>query len=353
MRLDSRLLDPLSVFIYRRPVPIVPTAADFEATAQEALAAMDLGFDGEPVMFHPNVTAGEYYRNPDSGIVVHPAFVAGLVHYARAHGADSEQIHIVEDPHNQDDESPATWEGTGYLEVAREVGAHLAAPTRDTIVRVTVPRPLAHQSRLLSSLTVTPGTVYINVPKLKTHNLGITTLCMKNQQGIVYVLERHYCAQAMHEVDAPAGVDKKLPHEQWMDRALHEQWQLGLARRLSDLAQIAVPQLNVIEGVVGRDGTGFNRGSNIPLGLVVAGVNVVAVDSVASYLMGFDPQKLIYLRIAAEAGVGTNDLSRLHVYSSEGGSLAPCADLERWRATPPFRVISGVIPGSVDPDCYR
>ena len=114
---------------------------------KSALAAIGLGFDGEPVMFHPNVTAGEHYRDPDSGIVTHPAFVGGLVRYVRAHGAASDQIHIVEDPHNQDDESPATWEGTGYLEMARAVGAHLAAPTRDTVVRKTVPRPLAHESR--------------------------------------------------------------------------------------------------------------------------------------------------------------------------------------------------------------
>ena len=135
--------------------------------------------------------------------------------------------------------------------------------------------------------------------------------------------------------------------------ALHERWQQGLARRLADLAQVAVPHLNVVEGVVGRDGTGFNRGANYPLGLVVAGVNMVAVDSVVSYLMGFDPQKLIYLRVAAEAGLGINDPAQLPVYTSEGDGLALCADLERWRADPPFRVFSGVIPGSVDPDCYR
>ena len=94
-----------------------------------------------------------------------------------------------------------------------------------------------------------------------------------------------------------------------MDRALHERWQEGLARRLADLAKVVQPQINVVEGIVGRDGTGFNRGTNYPLGLVVAGINMVAVDSVASYLMGFDPQELIYLRVAAEAGLGCNDLA--------------------------------------------
>ena len=67
---------------------------------------------------------------------------------------------------------------------------------------------------------------------------------------------------------------------------------------------------------LGRDGTGLRHGTNCPLGLVVAGVNMVAVDSVASYLMGFDPQTLVVLRVAAEAGLGVNDLARLRVYAA-------------------------------------
>jgi len=352
MKIDSHLREPRSVFVYRRAISGAPSPTDFEAAAQEALAAMHLELDCEPVVLKPNVTAGQHYRNPESGITTHPAFVGGMVRYLRAHGAAPDMIHIVEDPYNRDDESPATWEGTGYLEMAQAVGANLATPTRETIVRKVVPRPLAHTSRLVSSLAVAPGTVYINVPKLKTHNLSITTLCMKNQQGLVYVLERHYCAQAMQEMDLQ-GIDTSRPHEEWMDEALHERWQEGLARRLADLAQIATPQLNVVEGVVGRDGTGFNRGTNYPLGLVVAGTNMVAVDSVASYLMGFDPQKLICLRVAAEAGLGINDPSQLRVYTGDGDGIVPCDDLERWRANPPFAVIRGIRQDTADLSRYR
>ncbi len=351
MKLDSRLLSPKSVAIYRRRVSPTPSAAEFQAAAEEALAVMRLELEGEPVVLKPNVTSGEHFQ-PEMGITTHPAFVGGLVRYLRAHGAASDSIHIVEDPHNQDDESPPTWENTGYPEMAEAVGANLSAPTRETIVRRNVSQPLAHASRLVSSLAVEPGTIYINVPKLKTHNLAITTLCMKNQQGLVYVLERHYCAQAMQEMDLQ-GIDTSRPHEEWMDEALHERWQEGLARRLADLAAIAVPHLNVIEGVVGRDGTGFNRGANYPLGLVMAGVNMVAVDSVASYLMGFDPQQIIYLRVAAKAGLGIHDPTQLDIYTSEGGELVPCDDLDRWRTNPSFGVIRGVRPDASDPHRYR
>jgi hypothetical protein len=40
-----------------------------------------------------------------------------------------------------------------------------------------------------------------------------------------------------------------------------------------------------------------------PAGLAIAGVNMVAVDSVASYLMGYDPQRLVCLQVTAQAGL--------------------------------------------------
>ncbi|HHX43662.1 MAG TPA: DUF362 domain-containing protein [Chloroflexi bacterium] len=351
MRLSPVLQDPQSVFVYRRAVPEIPSALDFEATAIEALTALRLELEGEAVVLKPNVTAGEFFRDPDSGITTHPAFIGGMVRYLRAHGA-AEAIHIIEDPHNQDDESPASWEGTGYLEMAHTVGARLAAPTRGTVVRREVPHPLVHAAQPVSSLAVAPDTVYINVPKLKTHNLAITTLCLKNQMGLVYVLDRHYCAQAMAAMDTD-GIDTDRPREEWMDATLNERWQEGLAQRLADLAQVVTPQLNVVEGVVGRDGTGFQRGTNYPLGLVVAGVNMVAVDAVASYLMGFDPQKLIYLRVAAEVGLGVHDLSQLRVYTLEDGALTPCIDVERYRAQTPFAVIRNMRANGTSTTPYR
>ena len=333
MRLSPVLQDPQSVFVYRRAVPEIPSALDFEATAIEALTALRLELEGEAVVLKPNVTAGEFFRDPDSGITTHPAFIGGMVRYLRAHGA-AEAIHIIEDPHNQDDESPASWEGTGYLEMAHTVGARLAAPTRGTVGAV-VPHPLVRRPAG-GPPGGGAGTICINAPKLR-RTTRHHHLCLRPDGG-VYVLDRHYCAQAMAAMDTD-GIDTDRPREEWMDATLNERWQEGLAQRLADLAQVVTPQLNVVEGVVGRDGTGFQRGTNYPLGLVVAGVNMVAVDAVASYLMGFDPQKLIYLRVAAEVGLGVHDLSQLRVYTLEDGALTPCIDVERYRAQTPFAVI--------------
>lgn len=344
MRLHPWLEDPNAVVISRTPVSDPVAWEAFRQAGQRMLAAMQVELEGEKAVLKPNVTVGERYADPDTGITTHPGFVHGLIDHLRDHGARRGGIYILEDPRNSDDNAPRHWRDTGYPEVVARTGAKLRTVTSYTSRKMTVPQPLCHAQLNVSRLAVAPKTVLINVPKMKTHNLGITTLSMKNLMGVVNVFDRHFCTQALQEAPlataaaAVAGAPKKA----WMDRALHEQWQAGLARRLIDLAQVVQPQLNIVEGIVARDGTGFNRGRNHTLGLCVAGVNMVAVDAVASMLMGFDPQSLIYLRMATDAGLGTSDLSRLQIHEMVEGRIAPCLDLAALRARPPLRVISDI-----------
>jgi uncharacterized protein (DUF362 family) len=342
LKLHPLFNDPNAVLVYRAAVAGSPAWQDFRRAAHETLSALQVTLTGDKVVIKPNVTSGEHFADPDSGITTHPAFVGGMVEYLRDHGARRGGVYIVEDPRDSDDLNPRHWQGTGYLEVAAETGAKLRCPISYSCVKKAVPHPLVHPIRNVSRLAVAPDAVLVNVPKMKTHNLAIVSLCLKNLMGLDDVWDRHYCSQAWKELPAERVHDDR-PKNEWMDEALHERWQEGLARRLADLAQVIRPALNLVEGVVGRDGTGFRRGRNHPLGLVVAGINMVAVDSVTSYLMGFDPQRLVYLRIAADAGLGCNDLSRLHVYTVAEGAIVPCEDLEAMRAQPRFQVIRDIL----------
>ena len=338
MTLHPWLDDPTAVLVSRTPVPTSPTGDDFARAARTAFEAMELDLAGERVVIKPNVTSGEMFADPDSGITTHPGFVHGLLDYLLDHGATADRTSIVEDPRDTDDDEPRHWRGTGYLDVVESTGVGLRFPTTASCVSRPVPDPLVFPQLAVDAEATDPETVLINVPKFKTHNLAITTLSMKNLMGIVYTPDRHYCRQAWLEVPE---ADRKPPSspDAPFDTALHERWQAGLARRLADTSKIAVPRLNVIEGVVGRDGTGFRNGANYAIGLVVAGINAVAVDAVASYLMGFDPSSIIYLRVAAEAGLGTHDLGAIRVIEVDGGRLVRCDEPARLRGEP-FRVIS-------------
>lgn len=349
MKLHPLLDDPLAVLISYTAVPEPPDNVHFVSAAWQALAAMQIELDGEKAVLKPNLTAAERFADPGSGIGTHPAFLQGMAEYLAGHGARRGGIYLLEDPRNSDDNRPRHWQGTGCLEVAAATGIKLRCPNGYSCVKKAVLRPLAHTALHVSRLAVAPDVVLFNVPKLKTHNLGITTLCLKNLMGTVHVLERHFCGQAWREMPEPARSDRR-PRNEWLDRALHERWQEGLARRLVDTAQVVKPRINLVEGVVGREGTGFQRGRNRSLGLVVGGTNMVAVDSIASYLMGFDPLRLIYLRVAAEAGLGTNDPRALRIYLAHEGAPVPCSDLEALRVQPPMQVISNIV--GEDPNLF-
>ena len=353
MKIHPFLQDPNAVFVFQTPLSSAVTWETYRSAAVEALGWMQVRLEGEKAVLKPNATSGERFANPETGITTHPAFIQGMVEYLQGHGARRERIRIVEDPRNTDDNRPRHWRETGFDQVARATGTILHSPSTYTCVRKPVPNPLAHANLNVSRLAVAPGAVLFNVPKLKTHNLAITTLCLKNLMGLVVARERHYCIQAWGELP-PEVRSNPRPRYEWLDKAMHRRWQEGLARRLVDTAQVIQPALNVVEGIVGREGTGFQRGRNRPLGLVVAGINMVAVDSLVSYLLGFDPSGLVYLELAARAGLGENRVEKLRVLTVMDGEVRARADIRSLRVQPPFRVISGIqgedlTPFQIDP----
>ena len=340
MKIHPWLTDPTAVVVSKTEISDPAYDREYKRAPREALAAMRFELSGEKVVIKPNVTIGERYADPNSGITTHPSFIQGMVEYLSENGARRKGLYILEDPRNSDDNQPRDWQGTGYREVAEATGAKLRCPSEYNSVRTVVPRSLALPHLKVSRLAVAPDTVFINTPKLKTHNLAVTTLCCKNLMGAINWVDRHFCAQAWREIPEEVRGSKDRKSE-GMDPELHEQWQMGLARRLVDTARVISPHLNLVDGVVGRDGTGFSRGRNYPLGIAIGGVNMVAVDSIASYLMGFDPSRITYLRLAAQEGLGENKISRLRVYTVQDGALKPCADLDELRFNPPFQLISG------------
>lgn len=336
LSLHPLLESPESVLVFRAPPAGRPGWERFRTVAAEALSAARVSIRDAKAVIKPNFTSGEHDGHPESGIQTHAAFVWGVIDYLKQHGARRDGVYVLEDPRDSDDNEPRHWRGTGMPEVVEHTGVKLRCPTSYTCTPRSVPYPLVHATRKVSRLAVDPEAVLINVPKLKTHNLTVTTLCMKNLMGVVNVWDRHYCSQSFAEIPPGQGDGVKRTWEglEFSHRRL--------AMRLADLAQVVRPALNVVEGVVGRDGSGFSRGRNYPTGLAILGTNVVAVDTVASYVMGFDPARIIYLQVAAEVGLGVADLGHLAVFEARDGELVRSPDVERLRAARPFRVFVGV-----------
>ncbi|MBM3745070.1 MAG: DUF362 domain-containing protein, partial [Acidobacteria bacterium] len=61
-------------------------------------------------------------------------------------------------------------------------------------------------------------------------------------------------------------------------------------------------QFILVDGVVGMEGNGPIQGRPKAAGVLVAGADPVAVDATCCRVMGIDPGKVEYLRLAESAG---------------------------------------------------
>ena len=311
--------------------------ATFATPARRMMRALNIDPGNRAVMMKPNVTAGAP-RN--SGIVTHPAFVGGLIEYfVEDAGIPAGRVYVAETTSRTT--SPAqrdlSWARSGYTEMAREKRVKLLELADYGNVRVTPGNTVLLHNIGISRWAAADNVFYINVPKLKTHNLSVATLGGKNQQGIMIpVMERHLCSDAWR---ATFGRDEqKRQGRAWMRVEDHEAWQRTIAHMHWDVYLACQPDFNVVEGIVGRDGNAFYLGRNFPSGLVVAGESMAVVDLVAAHLMGFEPANLVYLQVGIERGLCPPSIEEVNVHLVRDGEVAGLTDPDRFKADPPFEV---------------
>lgn len=104
-----------------------------------------------------------------------------------------------------------------------------------------------------------------------------------------------------------AGSDKVRLHQGYLNMHLF----------LYQLARIVPPHLAVLDGFRAMEGNGPVSGDAVPWDLAIAGTDAVAVDAVAAYLMGFDPQSVGYLYFCGLAGLGEISMDHIQVVGAE------------------------------------
>ncbi len=126
--------------------------------------------------------------------------------------------------------------------------------------------------------------VFIDMPVMKNHSLTLVTLGIKNLHGVI------------------SDDDKLFGHSY-----------PALPEKLTDFLRVRKPDLTVVDGVVGLEGDHAEEGTPVPMGLIFAGRDVVAVDEVVCAVMGLEPLEVDINRVAHEQGLGEGDLSKICV----------------------------------------
>jgi len=134
--------------------------------------------------------------------------------------------------------------------------------------------------------------LYINLAKIKTHMETDVSLSLKNQMGLVSMMDRIN----MHR----NNLDEYIAY----------------------LGKLIKPTINIVDGVVVMEGNGPHDGKSKRLNLLISGCDMVEVDSVVSFLLGFDFKKILHIATAERMGVGKypedNYLNSISVYKVIG-----------------------------------
>jgi uncharacterized protein (DUF362 family) len=121
-------------------------------------------------------------------------------------------------------------------------------------------------------LTLRRADWVVSVAKLKTHHWAGVTLAMKNLFGVL-----------------PGALYG------WPKNVLH---QAGIHRCVVDLHATVRPHFAVVDGIVGMEGDGPIMGAPKAAGVLVMGRDLPAVDATAARIIGVDPARIGYLRLA-------------------------------------------------------
>jgi uncharacterized protein (DUF362 family) len=129
--------------------------------------------------------------------------------------------------------------------------------------------------------------VFVSLPKLKVNMYATVTLSVKNHVGLLL------------------GHDRLSNHH------------YNIHKKIADLYRGRVPDFIITDAVLAGEGQGPMHAGPSPLGVLVAGDNGPAVDTVCCRLMGFGPEEVPHLVHVHELGLGPIDLEKIELQGAE------------------------------------
>ena len=207
-----------------------------------------------------------YYWNAATGYTTDPRVVAGIIDYVRETCGDDVDIKVVE----ADASAMRTKHAflmLGYEKLAKEKSVKLFNLSNDGVTEQKV-EVNGHEIALKIPESLLNSDLFINVPKLKIMRETKITCALKNIFGCI-------------------ASPRKIVYHPFLNETI-----VGINKILR-------PDLTIVDGLValGR--------FPIKLGLIMASTDPFSIDWIASQIMGYNPSRIRFLKIAMKEKVGT------------------------------------------------
>jgi uncharacterized protein (DUF362 family)/Pyruvate/2-oxoacid:ferredoxin oxidoreductase delta subunit len=253
------------------------------ATYENVRQAVDRAFElfplelrGKRVLLKPNVLRAS---EPHEAITTHPTVLRAVVEKVEAMSPAA--LVVGDNPgmfsYGANEEA---FRKTGLIEAAQGHYQNIGNDAQQ------IPFNADFMPVVSLSRAVLDADIIISLPKFKTHGLTVITGAIKNSYGFLPGAQK----ANMHKT---AGTPQRF----------HDM--------LVEVFQLRVPDLVLVDAVVGMEGNGPTSNDLRDIGLILASDNAVALDAVIATMMGIEPGRLRFLQKAQEAGLGDYDLSTI------------------------------------------
>ncbi len=239
---------------------------------------------GSRIVIKPNLVVPE---RPEDGATTHTEIVAAVIGYLQEHGFRN--ITIAE----------GSWVGASTEEAFRRLG-YYRIRDRYSVDLVDTKKDRFRKMeyagiRMEVSETFLQADYFINIPVLKGHCQTAMTCCMKNLKGCL------------------------------SDKSKRNFHHMGLMHPIAALNAILKPDVNIVDSISGD--LDFEEGGNpVTMDRMYLGEDSVLMDAFSATLMGFSPEDIEYIPIAAGYGIGSMDTSEVELIAlnePKGSSVKP------------------------------
>lgn len=233
--------------------------------------------EGDKVLLKPNILLAKL---PDEAVTTHPAVIEAIINSVKEVGAEPL---VGDSPGGLVGHVIEHWEITGIEEVCNRLNVEILNFESSGVYERKINGNHYHIAKPVLDVDFV-----INVPKIKTHGLTVFTCAIKNMYGAVPGLTK-------------VNYHKKAPKPS------------DFASLVVDIFTLSKPNLNIVDGVIGMDGSGPSAGKPKELGLILASTDGVALDSFICHILGKDPMKVPINKIAFRRGVGEANTDEIEV----------------------------------------
>jgi uncharacterized protein (DUF362 family)/ferredoxin len=225
-------------------------------------------------------------RAPSHRVTTHPAFVAEIV---RALQDCRAKVSLGDDVARVGKHCEQLWRETGMWDVARQTSSKLvdfvAAGAREVRGSLLYPR------KYLVTNAYFDADVVINAANCRSHPNIVLSGAIKNMFGLV------------------VGKRKSLMHHLFWDNPFK------FGRAIADICRTIPPHLSFLDLTTVREGQGVKKTGPVvqDVGLIIAGVDPVALDTVAAHAVGYESLPTWTTYHGNKMGLGESDMSAIQV----------------------------------------